>query len=183
MRRRCKARTLRVQCQPRHAPRIQGIIVCTLELHGALPRTPTGYSLLTPIFPPLVVRVFFALILAIQPATAQAQTDNWINAGTGSWFTPGNWSLDAVPTAAINAAVDTGGKALVTGANATVGNLTIGDSGWFRQPVLQSGCYRSDDQRGIIDETRVRELAYRCGDKRSGIDKRPGRRTDGQRFS
>ena len=31
-----------------------------------------------------------------------------------------------MPTAAINAAVDNGGKALVTGANATVGNLTIG---------------------------------------------------------
>jgi autotransporter-associated beta strand protein len=70
--------------------------------------------------------LFIALISGTPPATAQVQADNWTNAGTGSWFTPGNWSLDTVPTAAINAVVDNGGKALVTGANATVGNLTIG---------------------------------------------------------
>jgi hypothetical protein len=57
---------------------------------------------------------------------SQAQTDNWTNGATGSWFVPGNWSLDTVPTAAINATVDDGGTAVVTGANATGGNLTIG---------------------------------------------------------
>jgi len=69
---------------------------------------------------------FIALIVAIQPGVTQAQTDTWTNAGTGSWFTPGNWSLDAVPTAAIDAAVDNGGTAQVIGQDATVGNLTIG---------------------------------------------------------
>jgi hypothetical protein len=34
--------------------------------------------------------------------------------------------VSTLPTAAINAAVDNGGKALITGANATVENLTIG---------------------------------------------------------
>ncbi|HYY27383.1 MAG TPA: autotransporter-associated beta strand repeat-containing protein [Chthoniobacterales bacterium] len=69
---------------------------------------------------------FIALVSAILPAVAQAQTDNWINAGTASWFVPGNWSRSIVPTAAINAAVDNGGTAQVVGQNATVGNLMIG---------------------------------------------------------
>jgi hypothetical protein len=112
--------------QPRHRPLIQCSMRSTSTFMGHCDALGQVTLFSHQFFRLSLFAFFIALVSGPQPGVVQAQADDWTNAGTGSWFTAGNWSLDTVPTAAINAAVDDGGTAPVVGQSATVGNLTIG---------------------------------------------------------
>jgi outer membrane autotransporter protein len=71
---------------------------------------------------------FFSLILMGSPVLYGQ--DTWQSPTNGSWFTPGNWTLERPPTARENAFVDNGTIAQigpgVEGEHATAATLTIG---------------------------------------------------------
>lgn len=73
-----------------------------------------------------LVPVLGCLLVCLGTPVLQAQTV-W-NAGTGNWFTPGNWTPGVVPAAGTNVQINNGGTAQI-GAAGAVGNvLTLGNA-------------------------------------------------------
>lgn len=73
----------------------------------------------------------FSLLTLVSHSSAADR--NWSNADLvngGEWHTPLNWSTGTIPTAATTAAVDNGGLAVITGADAVVspGNFWVGET-------------------------------------------------------
>jgi uncharacterized protein with beta-barrel porin domain len=77
------------------------------------------------------------LVFGFGALPARAQTETW-NAGSGSWFVPGNWTPATVPSSATTTTtVGNGGTAQINGAAANAGtNLIIGGNSTVD---LQSG--------------------------------------------
>ncbi|ODU00620.1 MAG: hypothetical protein ABS89_08665 [Thiobacillus sp. SCN 63-1177] len=66
--------------------------------------------------------------LAAALACAGAYAADW-NAPTGDWFTPGNWSTNAVPSAANQVTINNGGTAQVQSAGAAAETTYVGTTG------------------------------------------------------
>ena len=73
-------------------------------------------------------RLLMAAPLAAVLASAGAYAADW-NAPTGDWFTPGNWSTNAVPSAANQVTINNGGTAQVQSAAAAAGATYVGTTG------------------------------------------------------
>ena len=76
----------------------------------------------------------FLAVVALQAGMAHlsGQTIDWKNGTTGSWFDPGNWWANQVPTAANNVAIDNAGDASVpfnTGVPGYGADLNVGVAG------------------------------------------------------
>ncbi|MEW6647451.1 MAG: autotransporter domain-containing protein [Pseudomonadota bacterium] len=80
-----------------------------------------------------------AAVLACTSPMAWAADTYWNNAGTGNWFTTGNWDTSAVPTNADTAYIDNGGTAQVQAAGAVASNLRIGYSGTGNLEISNGG--------------------------------------------
>ena len=107
--------------------------VITAEDRGVRPprrRSPVLRSL-------LAFRLFAALsiALALAASPAAAQTTNW-TAGTGSWFTPGNWDNGAPSGGTATTNISNGGTSQISGA-ATAGASVLVNGGSTLE--LQSG--------------------------------------------
>lgn len=84
----------------------------------------TGSRLLRTKLKPLTAAMLPLLILGL---TNQALANDW-TAGTGDWFTAGNWG-GFVPTAANDVDIDNGGTAQIGAAGAVSGGIELGGSG------------------------------------------------------
>lgn len=93
---------------------------------------------------PLAVLLSLLLGLAAPPASAQACTTEWTNAGGGDWNTPGHWSGGAVPGSGDDACVTLAGTYTVTNNTARqirVNSLSLGGA---------SGTQTLDTDEGIV---------------------------------
>lgn len=78
-------------------------------------------------FPLSILALTLCGLWSVEPV--KAQTVNWKNDRTGSWFDPANWWEGQVPGAANNAAIDNNGDASVpfnTGVAGTASELNVG---------------------------------------------------------
>ncbi|HEX2889395.1 autotransporter domain-containing protein [Vineibacter terrae] len=80
------------------------------------------------------------MALAAICAPARAQTHNWTGTQSSDWFTSGNWSTNAVPTAARIVVLDTVAShgTVVAGAPAAASTVTVGNNG-FGDLSIQAG--------------------------------------------
>ncbi len=81
-----------------------------------------------------------AALLPLLAASPAAATDYHWTAGTGDWFTPGNWDASAIPVApSLITSIDNGGTAQVQAPGAWANYLYVGDSGTGTLAVSSGG--------------------------------------------
>ncbi|MCW8127603.1 autotransporter-associated beta strand repeat-containing protein [Microbulbifer halophilus] len=87
------------------------------------------------------------LVPVVTPAWAQQTQDNWIGAVSNVWFDPQNWQDGTVPVAGKNVDIDTdapnGNGAVVDGAPAIVGQITVGRTGSGALSIRNGGVVES----------------------------------------